>query len=78
LSRLKKQNDGKSYPEVGLPLASDGEFVSHLEAQMRLESTKLAMWFLPPSVIGFGWICEKHVHISAVCVMLALVGFFSV
>lgn len=44
---------------------------------MRLESTKLAMWFLPPSVIGYAWICEKHVHVSAVCVMLFLAGFFS-
>jgi hypothetical protein len=49
-----------------------------LHFQMRLESTKLAMWFLPPSVIGYGWVCEKHVHVSAVCVMLFLVGFFSV
>ncbi|KIM78482.1 hypothetical protein PILCRDRAFT_75381 [Piloderma croceum F 1598] len=24
--------------------------------EMRLESTKLAMWFLPPSVIGYGWV----------------------
>jgi hypothetical protein len=44
---------------------------------MRLESTKVAMWFLPPSVVGYAWVCEKDVHVSAVCVMLFLAGFFS-
>ena len=34
------------------------------------------MLFFPPSVIAYGWVCEKHVHISAVCVMLFLAGFF--
>ena len=43
---------------------------------MRLRSTQLPMLFFPPSVIAYGWVCEKHVHISAVCVMLFLAGFF--
>ncbi|KAI0785153.1 major facilitator superfamily domain-containing protein [Abortiporus biennis] len=29
-------------------------------------------------VVAYGWICEKHVHVSAVCVMLFLAGFFSI
>lgn len=44
---------------------------------MRLESTRLFMVFLPPSVIAYGWICEKHVSVGAICVMLFLAGFFS-
>ncbi|KAG6372759.1 major facilitator superfamily domain-containing protein [Boletus reticuloceps] len=47
-------------------------------AEMRLESTKLAMWFFPPSVIGYAWVCQQHVHVSAICVMLFLSGFFSI
>ena len=34
------------------------------------------MFFFPPSVIAYGWVCEKHVHVSAICVMLFLAGFF--
>ncbi|KAF9236463.1 vacuolar DHA amino acid exporter [Melanogaster broomeanus] len=47
-------------------------------AEMRLHSTTLAMLWLPPSVIGYGWVADKHVHIAAVCVMLFLSGFFSI
>lgn len=43
---------------------------------MRLQSTLVPMLFFPPSVIAYGWVCEEHVHISAVCVMLFLAGFF--
>ncbi|KAH7923829.1 MFS general substrate transporter [Leucogyrophana mollusca] len=46
--------------------------------EMRLESTKLAMLWLPPSVLGYAWVCQKHVHIAAVCVMLFLSGFFAI
>jgi len=46
--------------------------------EMRLESTKLAMWLFPPSVIGYAWVCQQHVHVSAICVMLFLSGFFSI
>lgn len=48
------------------------------DAEMRLESTKLAMPGLPCAVLGYAWVAQKHVHVSAVCVMLFLVGFFSV
>lgn len=34
------------------------------------------MFFFSPSVIGYGWVCEKHVHVSAICAMLFLAGFF--
>ena len=44
---------------------------------MRLESTKLAMWLFPPAVIGYAWVCQQYVHVSAICVMLFLSGFFS-
>ncbi|EIW74247.1 MFS general substrate transporter [Coniophora puteana RWD-64-598 SS2] len=47
-------------------------------AEMRLESTKPAMLFFPPAVIGYAWTCQERVHISAVCVMLFLCGFFSI
>lgn len=35
------------------------------------------MLFLPPSVIAYGWVCERHVSVAAICVMLFLAGFFS-
>ncbi|KAG1879254.1 major facilitator superfamily domain-containing protein [Suillus subluteus] len=47
-------------------------------AEMRLESSKLAMLWLPPSVISYGWMCDKHLNVAAVCVMLVLVGFTSI
>lgn len=46
--------------------------------EMRLESTKVAMWWLPPVVVGYAWVCQKHVHIAAVCTMLFFGGFFSI
>ncbi|KAH0832263.1 MFS general substrate transporter [Lanmaoa asiatica] len=46
--------------------------------EMRLESTKLTMWWFPPTVIGYAWVCQQHVHISAICVMLFLSGLFSI
>ncbi|KAI0823183.1 MFS general substrate transporter [Trametes gibbosa] len=48
------------------------------EAEMRLESTVVPMLFLPPSVIAYGWVCERHVSVAAICVMLFLAGFFSI
>ncbi|KAG2067817.1 MFS general substrate transporter [Suillus decipiens] len=46
-------------------------------AEMRLESSKLAMLWLPPSVIGYAWACEKHVNVAVICIMLILIGFTS-
>lgn len=46
-------------------------------AEMRLISTRPAMWFLPPVIIGYAWVCEKRVHVAAICVTLCLAGFFS-
>ncbi|KAI0629848.1 vacuolar DHA amino acid exporter [Trametes polyzona] len=48
------------------------------QAEMRLQSTMVPMLFLPPSVIAYGWVCERHVHVAAICVMLFLAGFFSI
>jgi hypothetical protein len=44
---------------------------------MRLLSTRVFMVFLPPAVIGYGWVAEKHVNVSALCVMLFLCGFLT-
>ncbi|KAG1876802.1 MFS general substrate transporter [Suillus tomentosus] len=46
-------------------------------AEMRLESSKLVMPWVPLSVIGYAWVCEKHVNVAVICVMLVLVGFTS-
>ena len=44
---------------------------------MRLLSARVLMLFLPPSVVCYGWVIEKHVNVAAVCVFLFLSGFFS-
>ncbi|KAJ6520630.1 major facilitator superfamily domain-containing protein [Mycena vulgaris] len=46
--------------------------------EMRLKSTTWGLCLLPPSVLAFGWVSEKHVHISAMCVFLFLCGFFAI
>ncbi|KAG0699911.1 vacuolar DHA amino acid exporter [Suillus ampliporus] len=46
--------------------------------EMRLESTKVAMVWLPPAVIGYAWVCQERVNVAAVCVMLFLAGFLSI
>jgi hypothetical protein len=48
---------------------------SNTMIQMRLASTLPAMSFLPLSIIGYAWVCEKHVHVAAICVMLFMSGF---
>ncbi|KII91323.1 hypothetical protein PLICRDRAFT_105812 [Plicaturopsis crispa FD-325 SS-3] len=45
--------------------------------EMRLQSAIVVMWFLPPSIVGYAWTCQEHVHVSAICVMLFLAGFCS-
>ncbi|KAG0705320.1 vacuolar DHA amino acid exporter [Suillus ampliporus] len=47
-------------------------------AEMRLASTQHVMWFLPPAVIGYAWVCEKRVHVAAICIMLFFSGFFAI
>ncbi|KAG1898226.1 major facilitator superfamily domain-containing protein [Suillus fuscotomentosus] len=46
--------------------------------EMRLESTKVAMVWLPLSVIGYAWVCQERVNVAAICVMLFLAGFLSI
>ncbi|KAG2049045.1 vacuolar DHA amino acid exporter [Suillus hirtellus] len=46
-------------------------------AEIRLESSLLGMPWLPPAVIGYAWVCEKHVNVAVICVMLILIGFSS-
>ncbi|KAG1834710.1 major facilitator superfamily domain-containing protein [Suillus variegatus] len=48
------------------------------EAEMRLESSKLAMLWLPPFVVGYAWVCEKHVNVAVICILLVLIGFSSI
>ncbi|KAI0761044.1 MFS general substrate transporter [Trametes elegans] len=47
-------------------------------AEMRLESTFVPMGLLPPCVIAYGWVCERHASVAAICVLLFLSGFFSI
>ncbi|KAG2344357.1 MFS general substrate transporter [Suillus weaverae] len=47
-------------------------------AEMRLESSTLGMLWLPLAVIGYAWVCEKHVNVAVICVMLVLIGFSSI
>ncbi|KAJ7889931.1 vacuolar DHA amino acid exporter [Mycena olivaceomarginata] len=44
--------------------------------EMRSKSTGYGLILLPPSVLAFGWVSAKHVHVSALCVLLFLSGFF--
>ncbi|KAI0919022.1 hypothetical protein AcV5_002046 [Taiwanofungus camphoratus] len=46
--------------------------------EKRLQSTTFAIPFFPPAVIAYGGVCEKHVQIAAVCVMLFLSGFLQI
>ncbi|KAJ7075653.1 vacuolar DHA amino acid exporter [Mycena belliarum] len=46
--------------------------------EMRLKSTTWGLLLLPPSALAFGWVSEKHVHVSALCVFLFLCGFFGI
>ncbi|EJF61025.1 vacuolar DHA amino acid exporter [Dichomitus squalens LYAD-421 SS1] len=45
-------------------------------AEMRLESTIIFMPLLPAATIGYGWVCERHVNVAAICVLLFLTGLF--
>ncbi|KAH9851171.1 major facilitator superfamily domain-containing protein [Lenzites betulinus] len=45
--------------------------------EMRLGSTLVPMTLLPPSVLAYGWACERHASIAALCATLFLIGFFS-
>lgn len=45
--------------------------------QMRLESTVVPILLLWPPVMAYGWVCERHVNVAAICVMLFFAGFFS-
>ncbi|KAG2128725.1 vacuolar DHA amino acid exporter [Suillus clintonianus] len=47
-------------------------------AEMRLESSTLAMLWLPPSVVGYAWACEKHAHVAVICILLVIIGFSSI
>ncbi|KJA18906.1 hypothetical protein HYPSUDRAFT_144354 [Hypholoma sublateritium FD-334 SS-4] len=47
-------------------------------AEMRLTSTLPGMILLPPTIIAFGWVFQKHLPIAVVCVFLFLGGFFCI
>ncbi|KAI5121067.1 hypothetical protein M0805_008581 [Coniferiporia weirii] len=46
--------------------------------ELRLESTKWAMIALPLPSLAYAWLCEKKVHVAAVCVALFFAGFLSI
>ena len=79
LRKVKARNGGTSSAEVRPSPASCTQKVSHafFAIQMRLQSTLYFMPFLPLSVLAYGWVCEEHVNVAAICVMLFLSGFFS-
>ena len=43
--------------------------------QMRLQSTIIFMPLLVAATIGYGWVCEHHINVAAICVLLFLAGF---
>lgn len=47
-------------------------------AELRLKSNIYTVFLFPPFILGFGWVCARHVHVSAICVMLFFCGFFSI
>ncbi|THH05496.1 hypothetical protein EW145_g4755 [Phellinidium pouzarii] len=46
--------------------------------EMRLKSTKWAMAALPLSSLAYAWLCQKKVHVAAVCTALFFAGFLSI
>jgi len=42
---------------------------------MRLESTKVVMLIIPPAVIAYAWVAEKHLHWAGAAVALFVSGF---
>ncbi|EJD50727.1 vacuolar DHA amino acid exporter [Auricularia subglabra TFB-10046 SS5] len=47
-------------------------------AETRLDSTIMAMWILPPSVVLYAWFANEKLHVAAICVALFLAGFSSI
>ncbi|TFK22940.1 MFS general substrate transporter [Coprinopsis marcescibilis] len=48
------------------------------QPEMRLRSTIFGIIAVPPVTLGFGWICQKHLHVSVVCVFLFACGFLAI
>src|SRR5258708_29541764 len=42
---------------------------------MRLQSTKLVMFIIPPAVIAFAWVTDKKLHWASAVVTLFVSGF---
>ncbi|THV03488.1 vacuolar DHA amino acid exporter [Dendrothele bispora CBS 962.96] len=57
-------------------LKSQNHGISYPE--MRLKSTIHGILVFPPCVVGFGWVCQEHLHVAVICVFLFLCGFFSI
>jgi hypothetical protein len=82
LRRLTSANEGHYLPEACHPLLLLFRHTS-LKAlkpdacQMRLESTKPAMVFLPLSVVAYAWLAQERVHVASLCTALFFIGFFS-
>jgi len=46
--------------------------------EMRLKSTVPGAYLFPPFILGFAWVTQQRVHVSAICVMLFFCGFFAI
>ncbi|EPT00306.1 hypothetical protein FOMPIDRAFT_1030567 [Fomitopsis schrenkii] len=55
-----------------------GRHGANSSPEMRLQSTLYPMPFVPAFVMAYGWVCQEHVHVSAICVILFLSGFLDV
>ncbi|KAH6911807.1 major facilitator superfamily domain-containing protein [Coprinopsis sp. MPI-PUGE-AT-0042] len=47
------------------------------QPEMRLSSTLPGILLLPLFTLAFGWVCQQHLHISAICVFLFCCGFLT-
>ncbi|KAI9442899.1 MFS general substrate transporter [Lactarius indigo] len=50
----------------------------HRLPEMRLESIKPAMVFLPLSIVAYAWLTQERVHVASLCAALFFIGFFSI
>jgi len=53
------------------------EHQGSMHPEVRLQSTLVAMPWLPLSALGYAWVCQTHQPIAVICVMLFIAGFSS-
>lgn len=79
LARRTAANGGKTFAEVNHlnTVQQCSLLTAHHFFKLRLKSNIYTVFLFPPFILGFGWVCARHVHVSAICVMLFFCGFFS-